>query len=204
MTVKNNWLISFLYCILDLTLNTLFVGNFQAVNNKKMVLPQTLLYVVPLSWTLCCVAHAGGNSRTAEVGSHKKAKHSSLSRSPDIDFIMLAPPVAHQRQSGLKNANHSKMGEETQEKKLHANNSTRPGILLRIMQIKTFWKSNDGSSKSRRVLEMTLKPMFFVCCLCVLVLIYLLYRAVRIRKSLKNDKHVIQPTDSHKVFQNEA
>ena len=158
---------------------------------------QNLLYLMPLLWTICCMADIAGQSRK-----ETSEKLSSLSKAPNIDFIMMAPPLASADTSELKNKNIStKM---PKGKVTHGTNNTHPAVFLRFMQVKTFWNSNNRNNKSRRLLEITLKPMFFVCCLCVLVLIYLLYRAVRIRRNLKNDKHVIQPNDSNKVYQNEA
>ena len=165
-----------------------------------MVLTQSVVYLVPLLWSVYCMADITGKS--PKEPSISKKKHNSLSRAPDIDFIMMAPPLASKNANVLKDKDISTKAHE--EKVTHAKNNTHPAIFLRFMQIKTFWNSNDRKNKSRRLLEMILKPMFFVCCLCVLVLIYLLYRAVRIRRSIKNDKHVIQPTDSKTIYQNEA
>ncbi len=162
-----------------------------------VLLNRSVLYVVSLLWTVFCMADVAGQSRR-----EPSKKDNSISRAPNIDFIMMAPPLAGNTTIDLKNKNVSTKAYEG--KVTHGTNNTHPGIFLRFMQIRTFWNSNDRRNKSQRLLEMTLKPMFFVCCLCVLVLIYLLYRAVRIRRSLKNDKHVIQQTDSNKVYQNEA
>ena len=162
-----------------------------------MVRMQTVLYLMPLLWTVCCMADIAGKSRI-----EASKKQSPLSRASNIDFIMTAPPLASENTIELKGRNISM---KTSERKVtHGTNKTHPGIFLRFMQIKTFWNSSNKYNKRRRLLEMSLKPMFFVCCLCVLVLIYLLFRAVRIRKSLKNDKHIVQPADSKNVYQNEA
>ena len=156
--------------------------------------PQSLLYILSLLWVVCCMAETTGRSQR-ETSITKK--HNSLTTPPNIDFIMKAPTLASQNTTNVSTKEHK-------PEVNHGKNSTHHSILLRLIQIKTFWNSSDKKNRSRRLLEMTLKPMFFICCLCVLVLIYLLYRAVRIRRSLKNDKHVIQPTHSDKIYQNEA
>lgn len=160
----------------------------------------TLLYLVPLLWMSLCYASEINGKEEPVV---KAGKYNSLSRAPDIDFIMMAPSLqGRESTDGLKIKDNSTKTHEVSLK--HAKNNTKPGIFLRFMQIKSFWNTKDRNNNRRRLLEMTLKPMFFVCCLCVLVLIYLLYRAVRIKWNLKNDKHVIQPADTSKIYQNEA
>lgn len=126
---------------------------------------------------------------------------------PNIDFIMMAPQVVREKPNSILKNNDISSTPKQQGKESNTKNTTNSnaGILVRIMQFKTIWNSDHGKNRSRRLLEMSLKPMFFICCICALVLIYLLYRAVKIRKNLKNDKHdVTHPNDSHKVLLNEA
>ena len=158
-----------------------------------MVSIQSLLYVLPLLWAVCCMAEATGKSRRK---TNIEKKHNLLTTpAQNIDYIMMAPPLASENTTNISTKAH-------EPKMNDARNTTHHGIIVRFMY--TFWNSSERKSRSRRLLEMTLKPMFFICCLCVLVLIYLLYRAVRIRRNLKNDKHVIQPTHSDNIYQNDA
>lgn len=121
----------------------------------------------------------------------------------DIDFIMMAPQMASVGGNSTKSEDILSTSKQ-QKKEGNAKNNTRTSILVRILQFKTFWSSDSGKNRTRRILELSLKPIFFVCCLSAIVLIYLLYRAVRIRKNVKNDEHVIQSNDSSKLILNEA
>ena len=160
-----------------------------------MYLTKRLMQLMMLLWTVCCIAKITGK---LERERHVDKKHESISRATNVDFIMMAPPLTNKNTNMLGNNGISTKKHEGNV--LYHKNYTHPGIIL---QFKTFWNSNDRTNRSRRLLEITLKPMFFICCLCVLVLIYFLYRAVRIRRNLKKDKNIIQ-TDSNKIYQNEA
>lgn len=159
-----------------------------------MILRPSTLYLVPflcsMSW-VADVASISGGEPTA------KKKTDSLSRATNVDFVMTAPLLTRGSNYGLKKKDFTPV-----EKK--AKNDTKSSVFLRFMQVKTFWNSNNGKNKRRRVFEMTLKPMFIVCCLCVLVLIYLLCRAVKIRRNLNTDNHTIQQTELDNMYQNEA
>lgn len=150
------------------------------------------LIQVSVLWSICCLTN-GSQELVSKTSSNKG----------DIDFIMMASQPASERTNLMKNQDilTNQKQEKGEEK---PKNNTHPGFFLRILQFKTTWNSGNGKNNTRRLLELSLKPLFFVCCLCAVVLIYLLYRAVRIRKSLKSDKHVIQSTDSSKVLLNEA
>ena len=153
------------------------------------------LIQVSVLWSICCLTNGSAQELVSKTSSNKG----------DIDFIMMAPQPVSERTNLMKNQDSLTLTNQKQEKKEEkTKNNTRPGFFLRILQFKTTWNSGNGKNNTRRLLELSLKPLFFVCCLCAVVLIYLLYRAVRIRKSLKNDKHVIQSTDSSKLLLNEA